>query len=497
MRRVLSVPRNAFVEARAAESALLVDARSYYCTVYRALQTAQQQVFVSGWQFDTQVKLLRGEDASRTALPVELIAFLAALCEARPSLTIHILAWDFSLVYAQERESRQREKFNAAHPRIRFEWDTHPELRASHHQKFVVIDGALAFLGGIDLCDARWDDRCHHACNPERVNVAGAPCKPYHDVQAAVTGEIVTSLSEIFVERWALATGERLQAVSSNEHHFDLQRLSNGSAETIHCERAALSRTRSDSRAEPALVGEIFSLICDALAAAEQLIYLETQYFTSRALARRFVERLSDESLPKLDIVLVMPHGADSGLEKLALEDAQEGALEAVISAARGYGHPICVMYPTSIDDNGAELPTFIHAKLMIVDDELLVVGSANLTERSLALDSELSVAWECRDEQDPLRACIRGIRTRLLAEHSGLAAEEFELQRGLCAKLSPLLSSRSSRLRQREIGDSSVVGLLLAEVFDPGKKELLGGVSKQSEAEHNDHDSCSQPETH
>lgn len=64
----------------------------------------------------------------------------------------------------------------------------------------------------------------------------------------------------------------------------------------------------------------------------------------------------------------------------------------------------------------------YIHSKLMIVDDRFLTVGSANLTNRSLALDSELHVAWEHEGDSGGLVESIRNVRVSLLAEHAGLS---------------------------------------------------------------------------
>ena len=289
MKPILDLPRNAFAFAQAEQSALLIDACIYYRTVYHALESAQDYAVLCGWQFDSGVPMLRGDDAAQAKHPVTLLKFLHALCEARPELRIYLLAWDFSFAYLSEREWMQGLKFDyGTNPRVRFEWDAHPVTGASHHQKFVVVDGAVGFLGGIDICDARWDDCDHRQHNPQRVNLAGEPCKPYHDVQAALTGEAVRPLVDVFVQRWQRATGERLQlapAAPETSARFDLARLSGGSAEPICVKSAAFSRTQQDKRAQPEEIAEIRELLSDALRAAERLIYAETQYFTSRSIA--------------------------------------------------------------------------------------------------------------------------------------------------------------------------------------------------------------------
>jgi len=487
MKPILDLPRNAFAMAPAEQSALLIDACSYYRTVYRALEQAQNYAVLSGWQFDSGVPLLRGEDAVRAAHPVTLLKFLHALCEERPKLSIYVLAWDFSFAYLSEREWLQGLKFEySSNPRVRFEWDTHPVAGASHHQKFVVVDGAVGFLGGIDICDARWDDCDHRRHNPQRVNLAGEPCKPYHDVQAAITGEAARPLVDVFVDRWQRATGERLElapASAETRARFDLTQLSEGRAVPICAKSAAFSRTQQDTRADPAEIDELRQLLGDALRAAERLIYAETQYFTSRSIAAVLIERMRDERLPKLEIVVCMPHGADSPKEKLALGDTQEAMLHALVETARQTGHELRLLYSATRNEDGSETPTFIHAKLLIVDDQLLMVGSPNLTERSIGLDTEIAVTWQCNGEDQESRDCIRNVRTRLLAEHSGLAESELDCERGLCAKIDQLIARGNSHLRQRAVQNAGPLGPFMAEIFDPADGPLADAPLNGSEA--------------
>ena len=486
MKRVLEVPRNAFVEAAAEQSTLLIDARAYYRTLYRAMEQAQHYVVISGWQFESGVPLLRGKDAEHTTHPVGLLDFLDALCQERPQLHIYLLAWDFSVVYLKDRESHQAEKFNGRNPRLRFQWDAHPSIGGSHHQKFVSVDGAVGFIGGIDLCDARWDDCDHRAHHPDRVNVVGDPCKPYHDVQACFAGELVGSLSELFAERWQLSSGESLslpRADAATRARYDVHRLSDGAGEPILATQAALSRTRVDSRAEPERVGEVLALFAGAIGTAQRLIYAETQYFTSRSVTRMLVARMRDDTQPKLQVVVILPHGADTPMEKLALEDTQEDALKSVLEVARETGHEMRLVYPASRNGDGTETATFIHSKILIVDDRFLMVGSPNLTERSVALDSELAISWECEPEVCP-NGCIRGIRRKLLAEHSGLPETDWEIDEGLCARIDALIDSGASRLRHREVVEPGMFGPILAQLFDPGDSTL--SEATLGEAPHN-----------
>ena len=76
-------------------------------------------------------------------------------------------------------------------------------LRRLQHQKIVVVDDAVAFSGGLDLTTRRWDTRAHRLDDPGRVDLAGVPYAPFHDVQAIVDGKAAAALAELARVRWA------------------------------------------------------------------------------------------------------------------------------------------------------------------------------------------------------------------------------------------------------------------------------------------------------
>src|SRR5688572_18108985 len=208
MTPILSSPRTFWSERPVSRAALLVDGDDYYRAFYEAAQKANHYILLAGWQFDSDACLLRGADAEHAPLPVTLLKFLDALCKRNADLKIYILAWDFHAVFSLEREWMQAQKFNwTTSEQLTFLFDSSHVDQGSHHQKFVVIDGQLAFLGGLDLCDHRWDDRDHKEPNPLRVS-RGEPHKPFHDVQAYLVGrEICADLTRLFTSRWQAAGG--------------------------------------------------------------------------------------------------------------------------------------------------------------------------------------------------------------------------------------------------------------------------------------------------
>jgi phospholipase D1/2 len=175
--------RNVWRRAPARDAGVLIDAADYYRAFYESARAARHFVLMSGWQFDSGVARVRGHDAPPGA-EVRFLYFLNGLCESNPDLHVYILAWDFHVVLALEREWMQRMYFHwMTNPRFRFQFDDSPVSGGSHHQKFVVVDGTHAFVGGMDVCESRWDDRRHRGDNPLRL-ARGRNHNNYHDVQA-------------------------------------------------------------------------------------------------------------------------------------------------------------------------------------------------------------------------------------------------------------------------------------------------------------------------
>src|SRR5690606_28780683 len=79
-------------------------------------------------------------------------------------------------------------------------------MGSSHHQKIVVVDDAIAFVGGLDMTTCRWDTSEHASSNPLRRDLSGKPYSPFHDVQAVVDGDAARALGELVRERWRRAT---------------------------------------------------------------------------------------------------------------------------------------------------------------------------------------------------------------------------------------------------------------------------------------------------
>ncbi|MCE9670792.1 phospholipase D-like domain-containing protein [Myxococcus stipitatus] len=420
MRRIIIPGRNCWTVEETADAGVLVDGRAYYRELYRAAKKARRYIVMTGWQFDSDVSLLRGEDLDEArGGEARLLPMLDELCRANPELHVYVLAWDFSLLLAMEREWMQHLLFNwTTNERVRFRFDASSPLYGAHHQKLVVIDGVVAFSGGMDVCDCRWDDRAHVARSPLRCDSGREPHGPYHDVQAVLTGPVVDRLTELFEARWAHSGGGelRLPRVSRDDVGFS-------ASVPAPPGPVALSRTFGKTLLPPQeAVQEVRSLYLDAIDAADRFIYIENQYFSSRAIFQALVRRFRAAGRPRLQVVLVLPREPEALREQLAMGVAQVRLLRTLEHVARRTGHVFRVYCSAARDEQtGVDVHTYIHSKVMVVDDGFLTLGSANTTNRSLGLDSELNLSWEARAPDDAVARAIRRVRVSLMAELAGL----------------------------------------------------------------------------
>ena len=459
------------------ESSVLVDGDIYYSTFCRAALQARRYIYITGWQFDTKARLLRPAPDTALGHPLELLPFLSHLCERTPELEIYLTAWDYSLVYAREREWMQKLKFSfQAHPRVHFEFINHPTGGACHHQKLVIVDGQVAFLGGLDLCDARWDTREHAPGDPSRLNVEFKPYKAFHDIQVGLCGPVVGALTELFRDGWRRAAGEGTLPHENESPRsgdpFELRSLTEERGLPLRARQVAISRTELLDAGEPPIC-ELQSLLERAILGARKLIYIENQYFTSRAIAQALVKRMVDPDASKLQLVLVMPNGADSPKEDFVLGNRQRTIRHVVGQAAKQNGHELRLLMSWEASEQAQTLATFIHSKLLIVDDEFVTIGSANLTNRSMRVDRELNVAFETclehPDDAERLREDIRALRASLLNEHAGTNdSEQFLAIDGLVERLDQVCDDPGSKLRCQDLSAPEGDNPLLIAVFDP-----------------------------
>lgn len=411
---------NCWRVAQADRAAFLVDGDAYFKAFVAAARTAEHSILITGWDFHSRTRLLCEEDGHEREL--ELGNFLNDLVRRRPRLRIHILIWDYPMIFGLDREWAPIYGLGwRPRRRIHFRYDnTHP-VGASHHQKVVVIDDRLAFNGGIDLTCRRWDT-CEHAADDVRRIAQGTPYPPFHDLAMAVEGEAARALGDLLRERWRRATGEILPPATARRAWRPRLRRAVQSAASpwpqslepdVTDVAIAVARTEPERDDAPG-VREVEALYFDMIAAARRCIYIENQYFTADHVGEALAQRLAEPDGPEIIVVLrELSHG---WLEELTMQTLRTRLIER-LRAADVHGR-LRVFYPyiaglkdgTCID---------VHAKLIIVDDDFVRIGSANLANRSMGLDTECDLVVEARGREDVCDA-IRALRCKLVAEHLG-----------------------------------------------------------------------------
>lgn len=415
---------NVWRRESAGRAAMLVDAAAYFGALRKTLREARHSVIVTGWDIDSRTPLLGPDGETGDDLPVAFGAFLTALVHRRPQLSIKLLLWDYySAVYSLERELM---------PALALQWHTPRQIElclddvlpigASHHQKIVVVDDAVAFCGGLDLTVRRWDTTAHDLRNPRRLDPAGKPYPPFHDVQMMVDGAAAAALGQLVRGRWYRVTHELLPPAppfygqaGRDPWPKDLVPDFAGAVPV------GIARTEPRYGPEPE-VREVEALFHAMIGTAERILYIENQFLTSLTLAQQLVERLRAQ--PGLEVLIVAPKTHHTWLEQQSMLAGRIrfiGLIEAAGLAARvRFAYP-CLRHDDSIDDRQAEI--MVHSKVMIADDRLLRVGSANLCNRSLAVDTECDLVIAA--DTAAHRAAVARARNRLIAEHCGAGEAE------------------------------------------------------------------------
>ena len=451
--------RNCCTVARAHRAALLIDGDNYYRAVMQAAARARRSIRIVGWDFNSRTRLRADTEAS-DGMPSRLGDFLNHLARRNRRLRIHILDWDFPMVFGADRELPLLYGTTwKPHRRISLCYDnTHPTI-GSHHQKIVVVDDKVAFSGGLDLTCKRWDTRAHRAGDPRRT-VDGEPYPPFHDVMMAVDGEAARALAGIVRERWRCATGRVLKPVDVAEDPWPA-----GLKADLTDVDVAVSRTVPLTEARPE-VREVEALYLDMVARAKRTIYIENQYFTSHKIGAALAARLEEPDGP--DIVVVSRLLSHGWLEEHTMHVLRTRLVK-LLSAAdkKGRFHIYYPHVPGLTDKTCLD----VHSKVMVVDDEWLRVGSANLCNRSMGMDTECDLTVEAGGREDIARA-TRDFRNGLLAEHLGVeparVQEEIERAGSISGAIEALRTDgRSLRpLGQMEEWSDAVISL--AEITDP-----------------------------
>ncbi|MDE2595730.1 MAG: phospholipase [Sphingomonadales bacterium] len=419
-----------------------------------AMLAARQRIMLIGWDFDTRIRLGEGRrwwNLPRKGIyPARLGAFVVWLVKRQKRLQVRVLKWNFgalkfvfrgTMIIDMVRWFFQRGidfKFDAAHP-----------LGCSHHQKIVVIDDCFAVCGGIDMTSDRWDTPAHEELDPRRRRPNGKLYGPWHDLTMLIEGEAARALGDLGRDRWQRAGGGTMLPCAPQQETAWPPTLV---AEFTDVE-IGIARTRAAWR-DWSEVREIEALYVEHIRRAKRFIYAESQYFASRKVAEAIAQRMAEADPP--EVLLINPHSAEGWLEQAAMDGARVQLCHAIGEKDPGNRFRIYVPYASG------GTPIYVHAKMMIVDDEIVRIGSANMNNRSMGLDSEADVFIDAaRPGNGHIVPAITRLRHALLAEHCGIDAERIPAlleQHGTMAAMIDALAMPGKRLQPfvlRELTDT------------------------------------------
>lgn len=417
MKRILRPGHNCWRIEKADRLAFLVDGAAYFRALRHALTQAERSILILSWDINSQLRLVRDENFD-DGWPAPLGEFLSTLVRRKRKLRGHVLSWDYAMLFALDREWLPLYGGHwKSHHRLQFHMDDCHPMGGSHHQKVVVVDDKIAFSGGLDLTTGRWDTPDHAPNDPRRIELDAEPARAYHDIQVAVTGPAARALGDLARERWHCATGKKLRppAVSGENDPWPAYLMPD--MENID---VAIVRTipEYDQNEE---VREAERLYLDSIAAAERWIYIENQYFTSAVIADALAARLREDAGP--EVVIVLPLQTDGWLAQVTMDVIRLRLLQKLKEADHAGRFRVFYPHVPGLE----EKPINVHAKLMIIDDDFARVGSTNLNNRSMALDTECDLAVEAVGDPE-VQKSIAAFRNRLLSEHLDAEVQQVDL---------------------------------------------------------------------
>jgi phosphatidylserine/phosphatidylglycerophosphate/cardiolipin synthase-like enzyme len=363
---------------------VFVDGSDALPAIAKAVDGAESHVWIAGWHFTPDLRFPGGGPTLR-----ELLA------QAAERVDVRVLAWagaPLPVFHPSRREVRKARDQLVDGTRIASALDDRERPMHCHHEKLVIVDGRSAFVGGIDLT-LLGGDRRDSSAHPPREQIG------WHDAAVRVEGPAVADVGAHFGLRWHEVTGERLELSTPDVQAGGLE--------------LQVVRTVPDGIYDALPDGDfrILESYLRALRSAERLVYLESQFLWSPELVSVLVDKLRHPPCDEFRLVVLLPAKANNGQEDT------RGQLGVLAAADAGAGR----FLPCTIWQPGTEgRPVYVHAKIGIVDDRWLTIGSANLNEHSFFNDTEVNVVTHDSE-------LARAVRLRLWSEH--LECEPSELE--------------------------------------------------------------------
>ncbi len=397
--------------------------------IIAACRGAQHSIAIAQLAFDADCRPV-GSPADADHGPLfETIAAAAKMIDVRVLLNGGLLL-DTSLALRRALAAARADR----HVRLR----TIKAFPQMMHAKLVVVDEREAFLMGASFVNGYWDGALHlpreHPAAPP-----GAGDRPLHDVAVHLTGESGSHLARWFDDMWSRAKPEHGEAAACPLG----PRLASPAprAPRTHAANSVrLLRTTPRGYASARHgVTEILDAYLEAIDRARSFIYLESQYFSARPIARAVRHAL--DAHPELEVVLLLNQNPDiTGYR--TWQDARL-AESKLLGHRRVGAFSLWSTADSFVRQQTVELTqVFIHSKVAVIDDEWATIGTANLDGASLHSYGDDFSSWlgqrifgrfrnvdlnvELLDGAlgEPSTGVVRTFRADLWNRHLGISAD-------------------------------------------------------------------------
>ncbi|HEX6024400.1 MAG TPA: phospholipase D family protein [Solirubrobacter sp.] len=357
---------------------VLIDGANALPAIAEAIRGAQRHVHICSWHLEPDF-----DPGPRRSTPVRDL-----LAETAERVPVRVIVWAGAPVpvfQPRRGEVRAARERLIRGTKIQCRLDSCTRMMHCHHEKLVIVDDEVAFVGGIDLTSLA-GDRYDSSAHPHKGRQIG-----WHDATSRVRGPIVRDVAAHFALRWEATAGEALA----------LPETPPAAGDTV----VQFVRTVPEGayRALPRGEFSILEAYVRALRSARTLIYLENQFLWSPEIVHILETKLRNPPADEFRVVVLLPHKANNG------QDDTRGMLGRLVAADDGGGRFLAATIMSRSGERSG--PLYVHAKIGIVDDAWLAIGSANLNEHSLFNDTEVDVIT-CD------AGLARATRLRLWAEH-------------------------------------------------------------------------------
>ncbi|PON85177.1 Phospholipase D family [Trema orientale] len=524
--------------------------------IFDAIRQARRLIYITGWSVWHNVKLVRDSSYASDFTLGDILR-----SKSQEGVRVLLLVWDDptsrsilgyktdGIMQTHDEETRRFFKHSSVQvllcPRTagkRHSWLKQREVETiyTHHQKTVIVDAdagnnrrkIIAFVGGLDLCDGRYDTP-HHPLfrtlqtvhkddyhNPTFTsNVAGCPREPWHDLHSRIDGPAAYDVLTNFEERWlkaskphgmsklkrkqyddALLRLERIpdiiglsDATSTSEHdpeawHVQIFRsIDSNSVKEFPKDPKEATKKNLVCGKNLLIDMSIHTAYVKAIRAAQHFIYIENQYFIGSSynwtshkdlgannlipmeIALKIADKIrANERFAVYIVIPMWPEGVPTGAAtqrilfwqhktmQMMYETIYKALVEAGLEGAyspqdylnffclgnrealhgndtTATGSPNAANTPQALSQKNRRFMIYVHSKGMIVDDEYVILGSANINQRSMegTRDTEIAMGayqphhtW-ARKLRNPLGQ-IHGYRMSLWAEHMGTIEDCF-----------------------------------------------------------------------